>query len=151
MKKCHFIKFFSIKTFETQNKVYINNCNAIWQHFVKIMRTTFVLTISIFFYEKHINIGHSIMTTLWTTKCCSINKLNGSLKIFPEFFWVLWFSKKFLQNFPDFLNFSNFPDFLGFPWVLWTLLKSYILKTFKSKNLCSFDIQIAIIAIIMQT
>ena len=42
-------ELFSIKTFETQNKVYINNCNAMGQQFVKIMRTTFVLTISIFF------------------------------------------------------------------------------------------------------
>ena len=40
------------------------------------------------------------MTELWTTKCYSINKLNGSLKIFLECY-----------------------DFPGFPWMLWTLNK----------------------------
>ena len=41
----------------------------------------------LFFYERNINITHSIMTKLRTTQCHSISNLNGSLKIlrvFPE-------------------------------------------------------------------
>ena len=41
------------------------------------------------------------MTKLWTAQCYSINKLNGSLKIFPECY-------DFPRAFQVFLDFSNF-------------------------------------------
>ena len=44
------------------------------------------------FYQQNIN---GIMTKLGSTKCYSINNLNRSLKIFPEFFLSAMISEKF--------------------------------------------------------
>ena len=60
-----------------------------------------------------------------TKQCYSINKLNGSLKIFPEFSLIAMNFQKFpwvFWIFFDFSFFKNFfPAFPGFIWVLWTL------------------------------
>ena len=50
------------------------------------------------FHEQNINMSHSVMNKLLTTQSYSINKLNESLEIFPEF-------SRFSMIF---LNFSNF-------------------------------------------
>ena len=75
--------FLSIRIFKAWNKVYINNCNVIWQQFLKTDSKIWFLSCQ----------SHSIMTKLWTTQCCSINKLNG--RFFLSFPWMLWSSKTF--------------------------------------------------------
>ena len=58
-------------------------------------------------------VSHSI-TKSWTTRCCSINKLNESLKIFPDFSECY----DFPRNFPSFSRFSQiFQFFQIFPWL----------------------------------
>ena len=87
------------------------------------MTTIFVLTVYLCFYEQNINMSDSIVTKLWTTQFYSISKLNGGLKIFPDFFLDVMIFRISLSfpGFPWFFKFSNFsPDFPGFPWVLKT-------------------------------
>ena len=67
-----------------------------------------------FFYERNINITHSIMTKLRTTLCYSISNLKGSLKVLRVFPECHDFPRNSL-SFQVFPNFSNFPDFPGFP------------------------------------
>ena len=53
------MRFFQSEFLKHEIKVYINKCNVIPQQLLKTMTATFVLTISIFFYEQNINISHS--------------------------------------------------------------------------------------------
>ena len=66
---------------------------------------------SYLFYEHNINVSYSIMIKLWTIQCYSINKLNGSLKLFAEFSLSAIISEKFPWVFQIFPDFSNFPNF----------------------------------------
>ena len=100
-KQCHFMNFFQSE-FSKHKAVYVNNCSAMWQQFLRTMATTFVSK-----HKQNMNKSHSIMTKLWTTQGYSINILNKSLKIFrvsPECY-------DFLRKFPEFSR--TFPDFPG--------------------------------------
>ena len=72
-------------------------------------------------------VSHSI-TKSWTTRCCSINKLNESLKIFPDFSLSAMIFQEISLRFPGFLRFFNFskfspdfPRFSCFCWESWRL------------------------------
>ena len=96
---------------------------AIKKHYMTTILKTMTTAFFTSFYllcEQIINI--SILTKLWTIYY-SINKLNRSLKIFPEFSLGVMIFQEIPVSFPGFSWFSKFfSGFPGFPWVLWTLI-----------------------------
>ena len=101
---------------------FINKCNAmkaIFKIYGNICFNSFYI-----FYEENINVSHSVMTKLWTTQCYSINRVNESLKIFPEFSLSAIISQKTSLGFPSFRWFFKISKFFldcpGFSWVLRT-------------------------------
>ena len=109
---------------------------------------------SYLFYEHNINVSYSIMIKLWTMQCYSINKLNGSLKLFAEFSLSAIISEKFPWVFQIFPDFSNFPNFSLIFQVLPECCEPCILyislfQPLSSENLgirnCQFDFMVLLV------
>ena len=119
--------------------------------------TNICVNSSYLFYDQNINISHSIRPNSDKTQCYSIIKLNGSLKLFPEFSLIAMISQEISLSFPGFAWFFHFfkffPNFPGFTWVLWTLYIIYnIILYFQpssSENLvirnCQFNCMVLLV------